>query len=108
MKMSDHFDNSKQVGSFKRILCQTGYEDIGEFRSVDQAKAAAHAINQHDALVAMNAELIKMASDISQMCVGEITMGYKIDAQSIGEYISSVKGLNSEELVAKAKELSHG
>ena len=107
MKMSDVFGN-RNITSRGTIIKDRDIErsSLGAFNTNTMAKAAAHAINQHDALVAMNAELIKMASDISQMCVGEIAMGYRIDAQSIGEYIYSVTGLNSEELVAKAKELS--
>lgn len=43
--------------------------------------------------------LLTELSDISQACIGEITMGYKMDAQSIGESIYKATGLTSAELI---------
>ena len=37
-----------------------------------------------------NAELVRALADISNMCIGEISMGYKLDAQYIGELIFKV------------------
>jgi hypothetical protein len=38
-------------------------------------------------------KLMEVLTDISSMCIGEIAMGYKLDAQAIGEmiYIATVK-----------------
>ena len=35
---------------------------------------------------------------ISNMCIGEITMGYKMEAEAIGELIYSATGMNNQEL----------
>ena len=122
MKMSDFFNlpmdvgsssNDNNVGTACTELADNDFylADFHRENTLEEAhsmaKAAAYAIDHHDALVAMNKELIKMSSSISQMCVGELTMGCRLDPQTIGEYIYSVTSMNSEELTAKAKELSH-
>lgn len=49
-------------------------------------------------LKADKAELLEALTDISNMCIGEISMGYKLDAQSIGESIYKATGLTNPEL----------
>lgn len=41
---------------------------------------------------------LKALADISNMCIGDIAMGYRMDAQSIGELICEVTGLNNPAL----------
>ena len=40
-------------------------------------------------------------TDISNMCIGEIAMNYKLDAESIGELIYEATGKTNPELNAK-------
>ena len=49
------------------------------------------AVQGHEALIAALAE-------ISAMCVGELAMGYKLDAQSIGELIYRATGMTQPQL----------
>ena len=55
-------------------------------------------INNHDTLVAQNLALKAALAEISNMCIGEIAMGYKLDAQCIGELIWNATGLTNPEL----------
>jgi hypothetical protein len=48
-------------------------------------------------LVAVPLELL---AGISSMCVGEIAMGYKVDAQAVGEMIYEATGMTQPELHA--------
>ena len=52
-------------------------------------------------LAAENKALLGLVSEISQMCIGEIAMGYKLDSQYIGNRIYEVTGLTSPELIKK-------
>ena len=58
-------------------------------------EAAAHAINQHDALVAMNAELVEALELANRLLFGKVAnkLAFKQTVQP---------------LLQKAKELSHG
>lgn len=42
------------------------------------------------------AESQVLIADISNMCIGEITMNYKLDAQYIGELIYKVTGMTNQ------------
>ena len=71
MKMSDVFtaklfaiDNEDITGEDAPCLCHKGGGYYAVFNTGQQAQAAAHAINQHDALVAMNAELVEALGNI--------------------------------------------
>jgi len=50
-------------------------------------------------------ELLCVLADISSMCVGEIAMGYRLDAQEIGKMIYVATGMTQPELARKAAEL---
>ena len=43
-------------------------------------------------------ELLSCLFDIQQMCIGEIAMNYKLDAEYIGRMISETTGINVIEL----------
>ena len=43
-------------------------------------------------------ELLEALSEISNMCIGEIAMNYKVDAQAVGELIYKATGLTNAEL----------
>lgn len=43
-------------------------------------------------------EFLSTLTEISNMCIGEIAMGYKLDAQYIGELIFKVTGLTNPQL----------
>ena len=42
--------------------------------------------------------LLEELDDIQSQCIGELAMGYKLDAQSIGESISKATGMTNPEL----------
>lgn len=48
-------------------------------------------------------KLLSCLYDIQQMCIGEITMNYKLDAEHIGDMISETTGMNVRELEEKLK-----
>ena len=43
-------------------------------------------------------KLLGAMADISNMCIGEIAMGYKLDANAIGETIWGATGMTNQEL----------
>lgn len=51
-----------------------------------------------------NSEFLQLACDIQSMCIGELTMGYKIDPCLVGEMISKYTGFTAEELRLKLKD----
>ena len=50
-------------------------------------------------------EVLDLLTEISQMCIGEISLNYKLDAQYIGQRIYEVTGLTAPELLKKLDEL---
>ena len=48
-------------------------------------------------------KLLSCLYDIQQMCIGEIAMGYKLEAETIGQLISAATGLTAPELLEKCK-----
>ena len=50
-------------------------------------------------------KLMEVLTDISSMCIGEIAMGYKLDAQAIGEMIYIATGKTNAELNDYMKEV---
>ena len=56
----------------------------------------AERINMHD-------DLMRALCDIQQMCIGDIAMGYKLEAETIGQLISAATGLTAPELLEKCK-----
>ena len=49
-------------------------------------------------VVSDNSVLLCALADISSMCVGDIAMGYKLDASYIGELIYKATGMTQPEL----------
>ena len=49
-------------------------------------------------------ELLSCLYDIQQMCIGEIAMNYKLDAEYIGRMISQTTGMNVRELEENLKQ----
>ena len=103
MKMSDVFtaklfaiDNEDMTGEDAPCLCHKGGGYYAVFNTGDQAQAAAHAINQYDELVVMNAELVEALELAVQSMLDS---GYRVNS-------SFIRSLSSA--LAKAKELSHG
>lgn len=43
-------------------------------------------------------DLLSVLADISNMCIGEIAMNYKLDPQLIGEMIHKATGMTNPEL----------
>ena len=90
MKMSDVFGN-RNITSSGTIITDRDIErsNLGAFNTNSMAKAAAHAINQHDALVAMNKELVEA-----------------LESELENDYIHPQGKKSIRETLAKAKELS--
>ena len=65
VKMSDVF-RGRDIAAYGCNLVDRNVDrsDLGKLGTNGMAKAAAHAINQHDALVAMNAELVEALSGL--------------------------------------------
>ena len=49
-------------------------------------------------------KLLSCLFDIQQMCIGEIAMDYKLDAEYIGRMISQTTGMDVIELEEKLKQ----
>ena len=49
-------------------------------------------------------KLLSCLFDIQQMCIGEIAMNYKLDAEYIGRRISETTGMNVIELEGELKQ----
>lgn len=91
-------DLQAQVKGYQSRVCQMcdGHGAVGNILdSMDcpECTALDKAIGD-----AARLPLLKELSGISQQCIGEIAMSYKLDAQSIGESIYTVTGMTSEEL----------
>tara|TARA_R110000851_G_scaffold41839_2_gene104588 strand:- start:66 stop:392 length:327 start_codon:yes stop_codon:yes gene_type:complete len=65
VKMSDVF-RGRDIAAYGCNLVDRNVDrsDLGKLGTNGMAKAAAHAINQHDALVAMNAELVEALTNL--------------------------------------------
>lgn len=50
-------------------------------------------------------ELLLLLTDISNMCVGKISMGYPLDVEYIGDLIYQATGMTNPELNEWAKEV---
>lgn len=53
-------------------------------------------------------KLLKCLSEIQNVCIGELAMGYKLDVQSIGQAIYEATGMTEPLLRAHIKELEQG
>jgi hypothetical protein len=61
-------------------------------------QAVILAILEHDAITARVDELEAALCEISNMCIGELTMSYRLDANCIGELIWEATGMANPEL----------
>ena len=104
MKMSDVFNLPMIQGITcimssdhrHEIVFDESDSDVGE-----QIECVANAINNHDKLAEAESKLLSVLCDIQGMCIGEIAMGYKLDAESIGMMIYEATGLTHPELSEK-------
>lgn len=94
---------------------ETGFEIYGETEDgretqcevglVDLLESASVAINDAEseitAITKQRDALLKELRDIQSSCIGEITMGYKLDAESIGASISKATGMTHPEIVSE-------
>lgn len=49
-------------------------------------------------IIKRNEAIVRTLTDISNMCIGEIAMGYSLDSQSIGEMIHKATGMTNPQL----------
>ncbi len=114
LKMSDLFHlplhrNGFYVESeeYRPQLSPVDLIDTIECCTAQEAEAVCHAINSHDKLVSGLAEsqaeverLRECLCSIQSMCIGELSMNYKLDACSIGQMISNATKKTHPELCA--------
>lgn len=101
MKMSDLFGGGLLTNTDGFI--NDGLSDLGSMSCNSFVDAVVLAVNEHDKMIAKIAELEfkieehnSIFKDIYSACIGELTMGYKIDADSLGRHVYSVCGFNAE------------
>lgn len=100
IKMSDVFDG--EVIQDGDTLLAKGYGELADFSGYKkEARYVAHAVNNYDELLDVNKKLLVALCDIQGMCIGDIAMGYKLDAESIGAMIYETTGLTHPELSEK-------
>ena len=87
------------------VLNELNQEKQQNAELVESLQNMARIINNRpdDQLTDENASLREALTDISNMCVGEIAMGYKLDSQSIGQLIFEATGLTNPEMNALRK-----
>ena len=98
IKMSDTFD--LPVGSTEFTLVA-----MSKTTYISMDVAAVIAINSYDAnqerIAELEKERIKLLScllDISDECLGEITMNYRVDSEYIGGRIHAATGMSNPQL----------
>ena len=104
IKMSDTFD--LPVGSTEFTLVA-----MSKSTYISMDVAAVIAINSYDAnqerIAELEKERIKMLwcfLDISDECIGEITMNYRVDSEYIGGRIQAATGMTHQQLWDAVKE----
>ena len=105
MKMSDHFDPELKACDITSGLGDTKFglvDGYGIATTKLHMEAAAHAIKQHDALVAMNAELVEALERFVRW--DEMSLPERIEVGSKGQrdYLRYI----AQDTLTKAKELS--
>jgi hypothetical protein len=55
-------------------------------------------------LEAKNARMLECLCDISNACIGQITMSYSLDCQDIGQSIYEATGMTNPQMIAALKE----
>lgn len=58
---------------------------------------------ENEALKNANDKMIDVLSSISSACIGELAMGYRLDANSIGEMIFQSVGMTQPEMIEYVK-----
>jgi ribosomal protein S13 len=106
MKMSDHFEQDLKACDITNGLEDTKFglvDSYGIATSKIQMVAAAHAIDHHDALVAMNKELVEALTNL----INDIGSKHSIHIENnIGG--STRRALNCAKIVlANSEELNH-
>ena len=85
---------------YYRIDSENMYDSKGGFiahiSKLDVATDMKNRINMHN-------KLMRALCDIQQMCIGDIAMGYKLEAETICQLISAATGLTAPELLEKCK-----
>jgi hypothetical protein len=74
--------------------------------NLDEMDAAAYAINQHDALVAMNAELVKALDHTNQVLYNTIKL-WNSSRSNQNDPLDCELCNENQVLITKAKELNH-
>ena len=69
---------------------------IFECKDKQVAQELVKRINMHD-------DLMRALCGIQQMCIGDISMVYKLESETIGQLISAATGLTARELLEKCK-----
>ena len=88
------------------MLSRFNLEICKAFDELESLEAENQVLrNELEALKASNISNTKVLSAISQMCIGQVTMGYSLDAEYIGRCIYEATGMTSLELEEHANKL---
>ena len=63
---------------------------------MDEFKRDAESLEKH--IKELEQERFELLSVVYNHCVGDVAMGYRIDAESLGQDIYSITGLNAEQV----------
>ena len=86
--------NSKSVGCFDDepvIWTPDNYRSIADIKRIVE-------------LEDKNAKMLECLCDISNACIGQITMSYRLDAEDIGPSIYAATGMTNPQMNAALKE----
>ena len=84
------------------------FADIHDVMAHDDGKAKQRAeyickaVNEHEQLKEQNSKMLQVLTSISNMCVGDLAMGYKLDSNHIGELIFDCTGKTNPQLNKQA------
>ena len=102
MKMSDVFDLQLMHDSDLEYISNLSGDNLAAFNTLEQDRAAVHAINNHDKLVELNKELVEAL----ELCCGVID-AYGISELGIDLINSPSNGRKKVQgVLDKAKELN--
>lgn len=96
-------EECKQLQQDKAELVELVDTQAERIKTKDQlndglAKEVISLTEENKQLKQDKAEFLSAMTEISNMCIGEMTMGYKLDAQYIGALIFKATGLTNPQL----------
>ena len=88
----------KSCGCSKSAMGDTSKGGYADNSTTEVRALESWNKRSNDTLVAQNKALKAALAEISNMCIGDLAMGYKLDSQHIGELIWNATGMTNPEL----------